>query len=369
MSRLTTILAYAVSCSVALPIGATEFGTPVNVTEINSDVGDSEPSISADLLTIYFTSHRPGSDEHDIWVATRANPEEPFGTPLLLSEVNSSSLDTGPSISYDALWLVLVSTRAGGVGVWDLWMTSRSTMSDPFDPPVPINELNSGTYDYGPWLSCDNLTLYFTSTREGKDYIYRSSRATTASTFGPPARVLSSPIGESSPSLACDELDIYFSTDQALMRASRANASDPFGAPAPLSVALSGGNAAPSIAYDRSRLYFYSNAAGGLGINDIWVALALSDADGDGHPDEVDCDDANPDVHPGAVELPGNGIDENCDGSLGDCDPTLTWRNHGAYLRCVAHAAEDLVADGVITADEAEALVASAARSSVGSSR
>ncbi len=38
------------------------------------------------------------------------------------------------------------------------------------------------------------------------------------------------------------------------------------------------------------------------------------DADGDGHPEETDCDDGNASVHPGAAEVCGNGVDEDCAG-------------------------------------------------------
>ena len=41
-----------------------------------------------------------------------------------------------------------------------------------------------------------------------------------------------------------------------------------------------------------------------------------TDFDGDGYsPFEGDCDDADPDVHPGATETVGDGVDSNCDGN------------------------------------------------------
>lgn len=58
--------------------------------------------------------------------------------------------------------------------------------------------------------------------------------------------------------------------------------------------------------------------------------LEAPDCDGDGYNRDVDCDDNDPSINPGAVDIPNNGIDENCDGSdlvVGDGDVrvTLTW--------------------------------------------
>ena len=52
------------------------------------------------------------------------------------------------------------------------------------------------------------------------------------------------------------------------------------------------------------------------------VTVAAFDGDGDGVPVGPDCDDTNPNIYPGATEICGDGIDQDCDGSDLACTGT-----------------------------------------------
>jgi hypothetical protein len=86
--------------------------------------------------------------------------------------------------------------------------------------------------------------------------------------------------------------------------------------------------------------------------------LCDTDADGDG---VLDANDACLATLPGAIVA-----DTGC--SIDDlCPCENAWKNHGAYVSCVARAAEDFVADELITEAEKDAIVAEAAESNCGS--
>jgi hypothetical protein len=90
------------------------------------------------------------------------------------------------------------------------------------------------------------------------------------------------------------------------------------------------------------------------------VCVVGVDADGDGFDPDVDCDDADPSVHPGATDLPGDSIDDDCDGAP-SCDPDSSWRTHGEFVRCVAQICHVLVMQGEVTTQDCAALIRQAA--------
>jgi beta-lactamase regulating signal transducer with metallopeptidase domain len=147
------------------------WGAPVNLgPTVNTSYADADPKISPDGLSLYFASWRPGGyGSADLWVTTRATRSSLWGPPVNLGpSVNSSSWDYQPSISADGLSLFFTSGRPGGLGPDDIWVTTRATVSDPWGPPVNLGPpVNTSADDFCPDISADGSTLYFTSTRPG----------------------------------------------------------------------------------------------------------------------------------------------------------------------------------------------------------
>jgi hypothetical protein len=108
------------------------FGTPTEVKSINSSSKDFNASISADGLSLYFISNRPGGiGMRDIWVSTRATIDDDWGEPVNLGPtINTPAGEWGVSISSDGLSLYFDTLQTDGAFANDLWVATRATTDD-----------------------------------------------------------------------------------------------------------------------------------------------------------------------------------------------------------------------------------------------
>jgi hypothetical protein len=92
------------------------------------------PSVSGDGLILIFESDMDGGHgELDLWMTTRDSINEEFQVPVNLGpEVNTSEREMDPAVSADALTLVFSSKRDGGFGRTDFWIATRESKDKPF---------------------------------------------------------------------------------------------------------------------------------------------------------------------------------------------------------------------------------------------
>jgi len=151
-------------------------------------------------------------------------------------------------------------------------------LSRPFDPPTPVRDLQSrpGTQDQTPRLSYDELTLYFSSSREGTKVIYSATRRLRTDPFSMPT-LIPNLVGndiDQTPTVTADGLTMYFESDRthrfALLQSTRRDTSSAWSLPTPVN-SISAPDAViddggPSISPDGKVMYFHSSRSGSLEI-------------------------------------------------------------------------------------------------------
>ncbi len=120
------------------------------------------------VITLYFSSDRPGGPGGlDIYASTLQS-DETFGPAVLVDELSSPFIDRGPTIRRDGLEMILSSNRPPSLGGTDLFVSTRASTSDPWSAPVSLGPVvNSVADDAQPELSFDGTALYFNSGRAG----------------------------------------------------------------------------------------------------------------------------------------------------------------------------------------------------------
>ncbi len=270
-----------------------------HLDDLSSPEFEAKPDISNNLRTLLYASAQPGgSGSLDLWQAERADQDSPFGTPVNVTELNTIERDHTPTTNADGTIIVYSSSRVGGLGTDDAWMATRAGSGDPWGAPVNLAILNSDKRDMGFTMTPDGLCLYYTSNRgtaggpkEGTFDLFMSTRPDVASPWGAPTAIdeLNTEFNDKFPSVTGDNLTMYFASDRP------GSVLDGVGAPSlDLWVAMRADTASPwsvvenvfelnteyseylmSVADDHSEMFFVSDRPESLGSFDLFRTTAV----------------------------------------------------------------------------------------------
>jgi hypothetical protein len=218
------------------PVTPAGWSEPVEIAELSSGAGDDDPSLTNDLLEIYWGSRRPGGyGGEDIWMARRASPSDPWGTAVHVSELSSSFAETTMKITGDGLAMYFTSTRGGNA---DLYFSSRASRSDAWSTPQ-LSSLSTVNGDYGAFVQSDlRHVIFCMGDIVANEALYEADRPTPQSPWPAPTRVdeLDEPnISECDP-MEPNPRTLYYASARGdgvtydIFTAQRSSAADPYGA-------------------------------------------------------------------------------------------------------------------------------------------
>ena len=272
-----------------------EWSEPVNLGPlINSSALDGNAGLSPDGLTLYFVSARPGGlGDNDIWMSHRQCVPCDWETPVNLgAPINSAAIEGAPTVSDNGQMLFFFSTRPGGFGSADIYVSHRISTGadgDVWGDPVNLGpDVNSGGGENGSYYVRQggepNAVLYFNRTPTGTNLeIYRVSLSNDGEPLGPAVIVpeLNSPAGDQKVAVRTDGHELLVSTNRDggfgnfdIWSFTRQGIHDPWSAPVHLAAPINTPNidSQPTLSRDGGTLIFTSNRAGGYGAQDLWMS-------------------------------------------------------------------------------------------------
>lgn len=142
--------------------GVWQKGIPLN--GVNTEQNEGAQSISADGKFLVFTAcnRKDGYGSCDLYYSEirdgRWTPAANIGSPI-----NSRGWESQPSISADGRAIYFTSSRKGGQGGKDIWVSYRQK-DGKWGRPQNLGDIINSPYDeQSPFIHPDNQTLYFMS--------------------------------------------------------------------------------------------------------------------------------------------------------------------------------------------------------------
>lgn len=146
-----------------------QWSAPVNLgIRLNSPGWDSEPSISPDGKTLYFSSSRGGGKGNaDIWKSTK-NEFGEWETPENLGDsINTAGKESSPFMHFDGKTLFFLSDGLPGMGRTDIFysrLKEDGTWSTAKNIGYPINTVNQEGFFI---VNARGTTAYYSSDKPG----------------------------------------------------------------------------------------------------------------------------------------------------------------------------------------------------------
>jgi hypothetical protein len=203
------------------PTADDDFDAAVNLgATLNTTRDDANPEISYDGLSLYFNSGETLGDL-DMYVATRRSTSDSFGEPVELEGINTSFRDGAPDISANGLTLLFTTNKPGGYGNRDIYLATRATTDDPFTSVENLGAtVNTDDEERFPTLAPDGLSIIFSSDRPGGlgGYdLYSIARSALDAEWSEPRNLgpnVNSPSDEDNPDFAWDWSGIVFGSNR-----------------------------------------------------------------------------------------------------------------------------------------------------------
>jgi hypothetical protein len=204
------------TCNARWRNGSIRFGTPVILTAINSIAYDRDPFLAPNELTMWVSSGRTGGTGGTVWIAKRNATTDAFNAPQVDTSFDSPGNETKLSITADGKYAVVGSDRTGSASV-DVWEAQRATVNDNWSLLSRTNTsaVNTSGADHDPTVSADGLRLYL-APANGTQHISVATRADRASAFSAPIEIaeLTSGMGDADPSPTPDEQILLFASNR-----------------------------------------------------------------------------------------------------------------------------------------------------------
>ncbi|MDF2697887.1 MAG: OmpA family protein, partial [Labilithrix sp.] len=151
------------------------FGDARKLGRVNATQVDVFPSVMQNGAELWFTSERLGGITRHLFRSVRDNIGA-YQEATVVSELRSSNNEAGVAFSADGLTVYFGSERPGGLGDSDIWVARRQTLQGAFGAATPVTALNSAATELPAWASADGCRIYFTSDRAGSMDVFVASR-------------------------------------------------------------------------------------------------------------------------------------------------------------------------------------------------